>query len=93
MDYHIRRATPTDAANLAALSIEVWLDTYATDGIRHEISSYVLSEFTEENMLEAIADPNSVVLIAEKEAHAIRICSCDARKSDRVQSLSSAGRG
>jgi hypothetical protein len=35
----IRNAKKTDSINLAALSIQVWLHTYATEGIRKEISS------------------------------------------------------
>jgi len=51
----IRLANKNDCQNLAALSIQVWLHTYATEGVRKEISNYVLTTFTEKyyvNLLE-----------------------------------------
>lgn len=57
MDLRYGLAGPTDAANLAALSIEVWLHTYARDGIRQAFSDYVLREFTAERFAAHIADP------------------------------------
>ncbi|KAF7781663.1 hypothetical protein PRUB_b0962 [Pseudoalteromonas rubra] len=42
----IRSATVQDCQKLAQLSAEVWLDTYATDGIRSEYLEYVNSTFT-----------------------------------------------
>jgi hypothetical protein len=42
----IRQGQHRDAVNLSALAIQVWLHTYATEGISSLISHYVLSEFT-----------------------------------------------
>lgn len=42
----IREARKEDASNLAVLSLRVWLDTYATEGIKTNYSEYVLSQFT-----------------------------------------------
>lgn len=44
----IRQAVLADSKNLAALSIQVWLHTYANEGIRDEISHYVLNTFSEQ---------------------------------------------
>ena len=43
---HIRPPIAADAPALAALSIQVWLDTYATEGVSDLIARYVLDEFT-----------------------------------------------
>ncbi len=43
-----------DASHLAVIGACVWIDTYATEGVRKYLSKYVLSEFTEENMLVAV---------------------------------------
>ncbi len=51
----IRDANRNDCQNLAALSIQVWLHTYAIEGIRKNDSNYVLTTFTEQyytNLLE-----------------------------------------
>lgn len=52
----LRRATPADAANLAALSIPIWLRTYAKHGLRDVLSAYVLQEFTADRMAAHVAD-------------------------------------
>ncbi len=44
----IRAATEEDCLNLVALSLQVWLNTYALDGIRTEYSEFALSTFTEQ---------------------------------------------
>ncbi len=68
----LRKATVADAQNLAALAIQVWLHTYATDGIRSTISNYVLSAFTAETFLQQINnDPASQLYVAEVNAHLV----------------------
>lgn len=67
----IREATPADAGNLAALSIQVWLHTYAKTGLRNALSDYVLSEFTAERLASSIADENEIFLVCEEDAHLV----------------------
>ncbi len=67
----IRYAEPADAANLAALAIQIWLQTYAKDGIRDTLSDYVLSHYTPERMAEYISDPDRRLLVAERAAHLV----------------------
>ncbi|MCM5554097.1 GNAT family N-acetyltransferase [Pleomorphomonas sp. NRK KF1] len=66
MDLRYGLAGPADAANLAALSIEVWLHTYGRDGIRQAFSDYVLNEFTVERFVGHVADPRGAVLKCER---------------------------
>jgi len=67
----IRKANLSDAANLSVLKQQVWIATYATQGIRNEFSEYVLSEFTLENTASIINNENQAVLIAERNNHII----------------------
>ena len=50
----VREATKDDCAKLAVLSIRVWLDTYAQEGIKTEYADYVLSTFTADYFLEIL---------------------------------------
>lgn len=70
-DFGIRRAVEADAQCLAALAIQVWLHTYATDGIRSSIASYVLSEFTPEKFSRLLRDPASELLIAQSRENLV----------------------
>ncbi|MBI9091338.1 MAG: GNAT family N-acetyltransferase [Desulfobacterium sp.] len=54
----IREANDGDCINLAALSMDVWLQTYAIEGIRTESSTYVLSTFTEKYFKGVLREPN-----------------------------------
>lgn len=61
----IRIGQAGDALRLAVLASQVWLHTYATEGITHDIAQHVLSEFSVERMVTALGDPATVVLVAE----------------------------
>ncbi|QEL57399.1 GNAT family N-acetyltransferase [Chromobacterium paludis] len=65
-----RSARADDAACLAALSIQVWLNTYLIGGgIRRGIADYVLSEFSPETFEALIADPARHLLLMEEDGH------------------------
>jgi ribosomal protein S18 acetylase RimI-like enzyme len=63
----IRAARPSDVDRLTVLAAQVWLHTYATDGINGEIAQYVLSELTVEKFLARLREPETSVLVAEHE--------------------------
>ncbi len=63
----IREANKTDSINLAALSIQVWLHTYALEGVRKEISSFVMKTFTEGYFNKLLRDPRYSLLIFTKK--------------------------
>lgn len=71
----IRIAEIKDSSNIAVLSIRVWLDTYAKQGIRETISRYVLSEFTQENVGRKLCSKDRVYLVATKDEHLIGFAS------------------
>ena len=61
----IRTGLPDDARRLAVLASQVWLHTYATDGVTGDIARYVLTEFTPERLATSLADPDACILVAE----------------------------
>ncbi len=54
----------TDVKNLAALSIQVWLHTYATEGIRTDISNFVLDTFTQKNFESVLDSTDEKIFVA-----------------------------
>jgi len=71
MNLMIRAATAADASNLAALSVQVWLHTYAKCGLRSALSDYVLAEYTPEKIAERLSDENQVFIVYEQNAHLV----------------------
>ena len=63
----IRVAETNDCLSIAALSIKVWLQTYAKTGIRREFADFALSTFTEEYFLERISHPDYRLLVCVDE--------------------------
>ena len=70
-DLSIRPARPDDASRLAVLATQVWLHTYATDGITTDIAEYVLREITPEKYQQILIDPTSAILVAECDTHLV----------------------
>jgi ribosomal protein S18 acetylase RimI-like enzyme len=64
MSWLIRPALASDARQLAALATQVWLDTYALDGIEPALADYVLSEFTPQQFVGMAADPTRRLFVA-----------------------------
>jgi ribosomal protein S18 acetylase RimI-like enzyme len=64
-EYIIRPGVAADAECLAALTIQVWLHTYATYGIRNAIARHVLSEFAPAKFSRMLHEPGLLFLIAE----------------------------
>lgn len=62
----VRRAGPADAARLAVLATQVWLHTYATEGIGDDIARHVLSELGVDRYAALLGDPCASVLVAER---------------------------
>jgi ribosomal protein S18 acetylase RimI-like enzyme len=68
-DYTIRPALATDASNIAALGMQVWLHTYAKEGIRQEISDFVFASFSPASIAGLIADSTKFVLVVQHNVH------------------------
>jgi len=61
----IRKAEEQDASSLAAVGIEVWLNTYLREGVSSLFADYVLSEFTAQKFRDSICDPNKAIWVSE----------------------------
>ena len=67
--YDIRRAQPDDAPRLAVLATQVWMHTYATQGVSSVIADYVLAELTPQAFKAKLNKPTTTILVAERDAH------------------------
>jgi GNAT superfamily N-acetyltransferase len=67
----VRQAIPEDSLCLSVLAMQVFLDTYATEGIRPALAREVLSSYSQASFNEAIADPRAQVVVAEHKGHMI----------------------
>jgi ribosomal protein S18 acetylase RimI-like enzyme len=63
----IRPATVEDSENLSALAIQVWLHTYATQGVSSLVSNFVLSEFSTKKFESALTDDATNIFVAERD--------------------------
>ena len=61
----IRKAEEHDASSMAAVSIEVWLNTYLREGVSGFFADYVLSEFTAQKFRDVIANPGLQIWVSE----------------------------
>lgn len=66
VDARIRRARLEDALRAGVLATQVFLDTYATEGIRQDIASEVLGGYSPEALARRIADPRREFHLAEQ---------------------------
>lgn len=66
-----RPACASDTLSLSVLAMQVYLDTYAVHGIRDAIARDVLRSFPEQAFAAAIADAQTRLWVAERDAHLI----------------------
>ncbi|MBX7222660.1 MAG: GNAT family N-acetyltransferase [Blastocatellia bacterium] len=65
----IRPATAADAAPLAALATQTFVDTFAQFNTPEDMEAYLASAFSPEIQAQEIADPNRITLLAEVAGH------------------------
>ena len=61
----IRQAKNSDAAAIAVLSTEVWINTYLRNGINETFANYALKEFTKEKFEMVLMSTNETILVSE----------------------------
>lgn len=66
-----RSGKPEDALCLGVLATQVFLDTYATNGIRPDLAREALSAYSRETFTERLADPNICFILAEVNGHLV----------------------
>jgi GNAT superfamily N-acetyltransferase len=67
----LRLATPDDALCLGVLGLQVFLDTYATGGIRPTVAREVLTAFSTQALRDLIDRPNGWLCVAESNGHLV----------------------
>lgn len=67
----LRTADPSDALCIGVLATQVFLDTYAMDGIRPSLAREVLHHLSTGAIARSLADPATVFLVAERAGHLI----------------------
>jgi len=67
----IRLAQPDDALCIAVLGAQVFLDTYATDGIRPSLAREVLANFSVDAVSRVLGEPATTFVLAEHGGHLI----------------------
>ncbi len=63
--HRVREAQTDDASRLAVLATQVFLHTYATEGVSFSISDFVLDELTPAKYAALLQDPCVLILVAE----------------------------
>lgn len=66
-----RTATPDDALCIGVLATQVFLDTYAPQGIRPDLAREVLAGYSTELMAAHLADPKMRFVLAESDRHLV----------------------
>jgi len=70
-DILIREALAEDALCIGVLGMQVFLDTYATEGIRDAIAAEALQAFSPQAISTLIAQPGTAILVAESNGHLV----------------------
>jgi diamine N-acetyltransferase len=63
LETEIAVATIADINVISALSMEVWLDTYALDGVTKEFAAHVLDEYSPQSISEQLAKEQNRFLV------------------------------
>lgn len=63
----LRPGGPGDAVTIAALAVQVFLDTYATDGVRPDLAREAFREYSEQAFAR-LHDPNRSFVLADAQA-------------------------
>jgi diamine N-acetyltransferase len=70
-DVTLRDAVADDALCLSVLAMQVFLDTYATQGIRPAIAREVLSGYSQAAFSQLLDDPQTRLICAERVGHLV----------------------
>jgi diamine N-acetyltransferase len=66
-DFSLRMACGDDAVTIAALAVQVFLDTYATEGIRPDLAREAFSEYGVHAFAARLAEPGRSFVLVEKD--------------------------
>jgi GNAT superfamily N-acetyltransferase len=83
----IRLGKPHDAECVSALAVQVFLDTYAADGMRADLAREVQRECGQQTVETWLADTASRILLAERDGHLIAFAHWRYHSPDSASSL------
>ena len=66
LETHLRPATPEDAITIAAVAVQVFLDTYATEGVRPDLAAEAFAEYSVAAFFGRLAEPGRRFILAEQ---------------------------
>ena len=71
MECLLRYGKPDDATTIAALATQVFLDTYATQGVRNDLAREAFSEYSAEAFRRRLGKEGRVFVLAERQGHLV----------------------
>jgi diamine N-acetyltransferase len=71
-EFTFREATPDDALCISVLGMQVYLDTYAPQGIRLSLAEEVLHNFSPPVIAEVMAKPDTTFIVTETHVTRLR---------------------
>jgi GNAT superfamily N-acetyltransferase len=83
-----RVAKPADALCVGVLATQVFLDTYATDGLRPDLAREALANYSPTVFEARIGDPSNHFLLAERAGHLVAFSECSLSSQPPNASLS-----
>lgn len=66
--FELRAASPSDTVTIAALSVQVFLDTYATQGVGPDLAREAFTEYSAEAFARRLDEPDRAFILAEAGA-------------------------
>jgi ribosomal protein S18 acetylase RimI-like enzyme len=70
-EIQLRPAVADDALCLSVLAMQVFLDTYCTEGIRPTVAREVLTTYSLSAFAQALTEPHTRVIVAERAGHLV----------------------
>ncbi|ROL81452.1 GNAT family N-acetyltransferase [Pseudomonas protegens] len=67
--FSLRQGRHEDALCISGLATQVFLDTYATDGMRADLAEEALSVYAPQQFQQRLAEPHRTLLLAERNGH------------------------
>jgi len=82
-----RVASPVDALCIGVLATQVFLDTYATDGLRPDLAREALANYSPTVFETRIRDASNHFVLAERNGHLVAFSECSLSSDPPIPSL------
>ena len=88
-EVELRIGSEADALCVSVLAIQVFLDTYAKDGIRPDLAREVLTNYSPEAFSTRLVDQDTTFVIAERGGYSLGFC--EVARSRRCPAVAAPG--